>query len=285
MRIDVALATCLTLPDPDEDTPPLLEALRAAGLRAEVLAWDDPNADFAGATMTLLRSTWNYPERPDDFLAWALRTAAASKLWNRPDVVRWNVYKGYLLDLERRGVPVVPTELVARGSGATLEAIATQRAWRDLVVKPAISAGSRGTARVREDEMRGRGQDHLRALLRDGDALVQPYVASVEGHGERSVVWIDGAITHSVRKSPRFPGDPESVSAALPVAADEADVALRAIAAAPSPLLYARVDMARDDRGAPRVMELELIEPSLFFPRCPAALARYVDAVRRLLGP
>jgi glutathione synthase/RimK-type ligase-like ATP-grasp enzyme len=281
VRIDVALASCVNLPDPDDDMEPLLGALRAAGLSAEVLAWDDPGADFAQATMTLLRSTWNYPERPDDFRAWVARTAAVSNLWNRPDVVRWNVHKGYLLDLERRDVPVVPTELVARASGETLEAIAAKRGWNDLVVKPAISAGSRGTMRVRE-ETRPRGEDHLRKLLRDGDALVQPYVASVEGHGERSMVWIDGEVTHAVRKSPRFPGDPESTTP-VPVGQDERELALRAVDAVPFPLLYARVDMARDDRGVPRVMELELIEPSLFFPHSPVGLARYVATVKRLV--
>lgn len=282
MQLDVALASCVTLPDPDDDAAPLLDALRAAGMTAEVLAWDDPRADFGRARLTLLRSTWNYPERPADFLAWIDRTAAASIMWNPPQVVKWNVHKGYLLELQKQGVPVVPTELVGRGSDATLEVIAGARGWSDVVIKPAISAGSRGTMRARDfAAIRGRGGDHLRALLRDGDVLVQPYVASVEGHGERSMVWIDGEVTHAVRKSPRFPGDPESTSP-VGVGEDERQLAMRAVAAAPSPLLYARVDMARDENGAPRVMELELIEPSLFFPRSVEGLRRYVAAVKRL---
>jgi hypothetical protein len=282
VRIDVALASCLTLPDPDEDAAPLLIALRAAGLTAEVLAWDDPDADFGRAALTLLRSTWNYPQRPDDFLGWVSRVASVSALYNPVDVVRWNVHKRYLLDLERRGVPVVPTELVARGCDAELEPLAARRGWTEVVVKPAISAGSRGTMRVRSSELRRAGRDHLRALLTEGDVLVQPYVSSVEGYGERSIIWIDGAVTHAVRKSPRFPGDPESVTAAT-VAPDEQELAIRAVAAAPPPLLYARVDMARDEGGHPQVMELELIEPSLFFPKCPEALERCVRAVKRQL--
>jgi hypothetical protein len=109
--LDVALATCLALPEPDADLEPLLGALRAAGLGCEALAWDDPRADFGAARLTLLRSTWNYSQRPTEFLAWVERTAVRSSLWNPVATVRWNTHKSYLLDLEARGVPVVPTHL------------------------------------------------------------------------------------------------------------------------------------------------------------------------------
>ncbi|HEY8038788.1 MAG TPA: hypothetical protein VIF15_03310 [Polyangiaceae bacterium] len=284
MALDVALASCVALPEPDADLLPLLDALRASGLSADVLAWDDAGADFASARMTLLRSTWNYTERPADFLAWIDRTAASGALYNTARTVRWNAHKGYLLDLEARGVPVVPTHLVRRGATTPLGEVMETRGWVDVVVKPAVSGGSRHTLHIGPGS-RDRGEAHLRALAAREDVLVQPYLASVEGYGERAVVWIDGEATHAVRKSPRFLGDPESVSAAVPIAPDEADLARRAVAVAPEPLLYARVDLARDEHGVPRVMELELIEPSLFFPQAPAALARYVRAVRQRLGP
>jgi glutathione synthase/RimK-type ligase-like ATP-grasp enzyme len=181
-------------------------------------------------------------------------------------------------------VPVVPTHLVRRGEATRLADVMGEHGWPDVVVKPAISAGSRNTLRI-EHEM-DRGEAHLRVLAREGDVLVQPYLASVEGYGERSLVWIDGELTHAVRKSRRFLGDPESVSAALPIAPEEAELARRALAAVPAamtPLLYARVDTARDSDGQPCLMELELVEPSLFFPQSPAALDRYVRAVQRQL--
>jgi len=287
MRIDVALATCTQLPEPDADMEPLLAALRGAGLRVEALPWDAPDADFASARLTLLRSTWNYPERPSEFLAWVDRVARVTTLHNPPEVVRWNAHKSYLLDLKSRGVPVAPTHLVRRGDLEPLAHVMAARGWREVVVKPAVSAGSRGTLRVGPGPSSGeRGEAHLRALAAREDALVQPYLSSVEGPGERAIVWIDGAPTHAVRKSPRFSADAESVSAAVPIAADEAALARQAVAAAPgptAPLLYARVDVARGDDGAPVVMELELIEPSLFFLQSPAALDRYVTAVLRRL--
>jgi glutathione synthase/RimK-type ligase-like ATP-grasp enzyme len=281
--IDVALASCVALPEPDADLAPLVRALRAAGLTAEVFAWDDPDADFGAARLTVLRSTWNYSEQPARFLGWIDRVAVRSTLWNPRDVIRWNAHKRYLLDLEARGVPVVPTYLLRRGVTTTLAEVTSARGWSDVVVKPAVSGGSRATVRVAGKALE-RGEAHLRALVAREDVLVQPYLASVEGHGERAVVWIDGEPTHAVRKAPRFLGDAESVSAAVAIEADEADLARRAVAAAPGPLLYARVDMARDAGGSPRVMELELIEPSLFFAQSPAALERYVAAVRTRLG-
>jgi glutathione synthase/RimK-type ligase-like ATP-grasp enzyme len=280
--LDIALASCVHLPDPDPDEAPLLRALRSAGLAAESLAWDSPRSDFGRARATVLRATWNYPERPADFLSWVERTAACSRLLNAPEVVRWNHHKGYLLELEERGVPIVPTRVVKRGDTTALADIARERKWDDVVVKPAIGAGSRGTLRVTEGAMQ-RDDVHLRVLVDRGDALVQPYMRSVEEYGERALVWIDGELTHAVRKARRFLGDRERVSQAVPIAPDEAELAQRAIEAAPGPLLYARVDIVRDEHANPRLMELELIEPSLFFPQSAEALARYVRALSREL--
>jgi glutathione synthase/RimK-type ligase-like ATP-grasp enzyme len=279
--IDVALASCQVLPEPDLDEAPLLGALRAAGLRAEVLAWDDPAADFASARLTLLRATWNYADRPEVFGDWLARTAAATALWNPLSVVRWNLHKGYLLDLARAGVPVTPTHLAPRGSSERLADVAAERGWSDVVVKPAVSAGSRLTMRVRAGSERG--EAHLRALVGREDALVQPYLPAVEGHGERALVVIDGELTHAVRKAPRFVGEAESVTGPFAVSGDEAALARAALAAAPEPVLYARVDVAPGADGRPVLMELELIEPALFFEHGPRALARLVDAIARHL--
>jgi glutathione synthase/RimK-type ligase-like ATP-grasp enzyme len=230
--------------------------------------WED-------ARLVVLRSTWNYPHRPQDFLDWVDRTARRAGLLNPPAVVHSNIHKSYLLELERRGVPVVPTRLLRQGSGASLREAAAD--WDTVVVKPAISAASLDTLRVERDAPEG--EAHLRRLLATRDVLVQPYLHSVEGVGERALVWIDGQLTHAVRKHPRFAAEDESVSAALPIEDDERRLAEAALATAPSPLLYARVDVARGADGRPVVMELELIEPSLFLMQHPQALERFADAI------
>ena len=269
------IATCRQLPERDVDQAPLAEALAAAGFDAELVAWDDPRADWDAPVPTILRSTWNYTLAVDAFLAWVERAAAAAPLWNPPDVVRGNVFKRYLLELAARGVPVVPTTLVPRGDG-----IDPPR--ERVVVKPEVGAGSRETRAFEPGDPEAAA--HVARLARTGAVLVQPYVASVHGYGERSVVWIDGELTHAVRKTPRFAGDSENIDGPFPIADDERAVATAALAPFAERILYGRVDLARDDAGRPMVMELELVEPSLFFARHPPALDRYIAALRRRLA-
>jgi hypothetical protein len=151
------------------------------------------------------------------------------------------------------------------------------------VIKPEVGAGSLDT-RVFTTGEHAEARDHLAMITRRCAALVQPYVESVEGYGERSLVWIDGAFTHAVRKTPRFVGDHERVEGPLPIAEDERELAAAAIAPWSSQILYGRVDLARDAHGQPMVMELELVEPSLFLTRQPVALARLVAALTRVLA-
>lgn len=272
----IALATCLDIPEPDVDEPLMLDAFAKAGAEAKLLAWDDPNARFADYDLVILRSTWNYFEHLDAFLAWAGRTA---RLRNAPNVVRWNAVKTYLRELEARGIDIVPTQLVAKGEKAQLADVP----WRDVVVKPLVSAGSFCTERFAHDDPRG--QTFLDDLSRERDVMIQKWMPAVNDYGERSLVWIDGEITHAIRKSPRFAGGAESVSGEVPITAEERAFAERVIAAAQAKeLLYGRVDVIRDDETL-RLMELELVEPSLFFKQCPRSLDRFVEsamkAVRR----
>jgi len=280
----VALVSCRELPEPDPDAEPLAAALEAAGIEAHVLAWDDPGADWASHRLSVLRSTWNYPERLEAFLGWAAATAAASELWNPLEAVRWNTHKSYLLDLERRGLPVTPTVLVPRGSDVTLAGIMDERGWPEAVVKPVVSAASFKTRRVGRGEMDA-GEAHLSELLAERDVLVQSFLPSVEDHGERALVWVDGELTHAVRKSPRFEGQDESVSTeAVEISAAEAELARRVTSSVDGSLLYARIDMAPGPDGEPVLMELELVEPSLFFKQGPRALERFTAGIRRRLG-
>jgi hypothetical protein len=272
----IRLATCTQLPEPDVDEAPLAAALDRAGVAHALVAWDDPAADWDAAHPTLLRSTWNYALAIDEFLAWIDRVAAAGPLWNPPAVVRGNVRKRYLLELARRGVPVIPTTLVERGG--TIES-QTER----VVIKPEVGAGSLNTRVFAPGDPAAIA--HCAAITATGAALVQPYVASVEDYGERSLVWIDGELSHAIRKSPRFSGDSEAVTGPFPIAPEERAVALAALAPIADQILYGRVDLARDASGQPMVMELELVEPSLFFAKHPPAADRFVAALARRLEP
>jgi hypothetical protein len=285
--IALRLASCHVLPEPDPDAAPLAAALEAAGLPTAVLGWDDPSVDWHEPIPTILRTTWNYALAPEAFRAWLDVVAAAAPLWNPLPVVLQNLHKRYLVELPLRGVAAVPTRLLEQGQRAELGECADAFGTDRLVAKPAIGAGSLDTERFT------RGEDvrfaaHVDRLASRGDVLVQPFVESVQDYGERSLVWIDGELSHAIRKTPRFAGDSERIDGPLPIADDEAMLAQAALAPILAEhgerLLYARVDVARSAAGLPMIMELELIEPSLFFARQPGSADRFVAGVMRRLG-
>jgi hypothetical protein len=277
--VHVALVTCRQLPEPDPDHAPLWAALADGGIDANLCIWTDETVDWAGYELVVLRSTWDYFEDRPRFLRWAEQVAGATALWNPLAVIQWNTHKKYLLDLERGGVPVVQTHLVST-EPEVLAAICDARGWTEVVVKPAVSASSFQTHRMRRDEL---DEALFARLCRDRDMMVQPFVESVTDYGERAVVVIDGEVTHSVRKQPRLAGQAEGVTGPHPVESDERALALAAMEVVGEPVLYGRVDMARDAGGQPMVMELELTEPSLFFPFSDAALQRFVAGIRQRL--
>ncbi len=282
MKPRVRIATCQALPELDPDRIPLEQALRDADIEFEWLAWDDPQADWLAPVTTIIRTTWNYVPAHQAFVAWARRVAAVAPLWNSADVIAGNVHKGYLLELAARSVPTVPTVLLPQHGVMPPDLFATIGAER-IVIKPAIGAGSFGAMwfAAHAPGACDAAVQHAATLALAGDVLLQPYVASIEVYGERSMVWLDGEISHAVRKSPRFAGDRENIEGPLPTTAAERALAAAALAPFVDRILYARVDIANDDHGQPMIMELELIEPSLFFAKQPGSADRYVAGLAR----
>lgn len=276
--VELRIATCRPLPEPDPDEDLLLDALIHAGVCPHMVAWDDPSEAWDEPIPTVIRSTWDYIHDVHGFVAWT--RAIGGPLWNPAEVIVENTHKRYLLDLAAAGITVTPTVLIPRGP-ADLATIGRERRWDDVVVKPAVGAASFGTLRCRVGDPAG--QAHLDELLVRTDALVQPYLTSVDGSGERALVWIDGRFTHAVRKTPRFSGGDEHVSDAIALSDDERALGERVMQHVGGELLYARVDVARDDGGTPIVMEVELIEPSLFLLQHPPALDRLVTGIVRRL--
>ncbi len=281
---EIALATYGDHPELWEDDRPLADALEARGAKWRAIPWDAPDVDWGRACAVVLRSTWNYFRRHEEFLEWASRVAAITRLWNPIDVVRWNTHKGYMIELERLGIPVTPTMLVPRGSSIDVAAALRERGWPRAVAKPAVSADSWETFGVDAaptDEQLAR----FARLVGERDMLLQRYIASVEDVGERCLVFIDGRLSHAVRKRSLFQGGrwagPEGVP--VPIEPDEEALALRALEAAHAGgLPYARVDMARDAIGKPVLMELELAEPTLFLlDGPPEAASRLANALLR----
>jgi hypothetical protein len=279
----VAIATCTRLPEPDPDEPLLMDALARAGLEAELVPWDGDERDWGRFDCCVIRSTWNYVGAREEFCIWADRVARVTTLWNPSAVVHANTHKSYLRAMATRGIPVVPTAWLPAGSDPSLRAVMDARGWDDVVVKPQIGAGSVGCARFGRDRLPA-GEAFLARWAAEHDMMVQPYVRGVEDYGERACVFVDGELTHAVRKRPRLAGDAEAVSEAVALAADERALAERVLGPWWSELLYGRVDLCRDEEGRPVVMEVELTEPSLYLLQCPEALDRLVEGIRLRAG-
>ena len=263
----------------DPEVGEIAHALVGGDLAAEVVAWDD-ELDWAAYRLVVVRSPWDYFDRVVEFCDWATRVDRVTRLVNPADVLRWNSHKGYLVELGARGVPTIPTRLVPAASVDVVQQL-DECPWDEVVVKPAVDGGARQTRRgLRADPLVG---EYAQALASSGDVIVQPFAPAISA-GERSLVFLDGAFSHGVRKIPAegdyrtqyFYGGSEV--AHEPDSA-EVQVALAAIAAAPGRLTYARVDLV-DWEGVPSLIELEAIDPDLFLRGDAGRMDRLVRAIR-----
>jgi hypothetical protein len=280
--VRIAFATCADLPAGWDDDR---EAARLSG--AEFVVWNDPGVDWEAYDRVVIRSVWDYSRRVDEFVAWC-RSVGSGRLRNHPELVAFDADKRYLGELRAR---TAPTTFVAPGD--PLPALEGE-----MVVKPNVSAGARHTGRF------GPGA-HAEALalverIRESGrvAIVQSYLADVDRGGETALVFFAGALSHVLRKRPvlRAEGeaplgeDPDGPAAVMfeddLVVPGEATEAQRAFAADViaevtgrfGTPLYARVDVAATDDGAPVLMELEAIEPCLYMDLVPGAAERFARA-------
>jgi glutathione synthase/RimK-type ligase-like ATP-grasp enzyme len=287
----VAIATCAEMPGEFVDDQRLLAELRALGAETAYEAWDADGVDWAAFDAVVIRSTWDYARRHDEFVAWA--DSVGERLFNPPAIVRWNSDKRYLGDLAAVGLPVVETAFA--GPGDPLPAVD-----REVVVKPNVSAGGRDTGRFAAERAR-----EAHALVEEIQAsgrvaMVQPFQHSVDERGETACVFFDGKFSHALRK--RAVLRPDEVAPVRddflgaaevmyqsdlvgPAEATDAELELAEAILAEirtrfdTELLYARVDMLHDADAAPVLLELEAIEPNLYFDQVPEAAARLAAAI------
>jgi len=282
--VRIGLATCAEMPAGDEDEQELVAAIASAGHEPVWATWDDAAVDWDAFDLTVVRSTWDYQRRRDEYVAWAQRVP---RLHNPAVVLGWNTDKRYLAELRDAGLPVVPTIFCPPGTRLPLlEA--------EVVVKPTISAGSRDTARFKRDDERS-AEMLLKAIHQSGrTGMVQPYVPSVDQRGETALLYFGGQLSHAIQKAPLLrhgegPTDglfaPESITPREPTPRERA-VADRVVAWVAErfggPLAYARVDLVEGPGGGPLVLELELTEPSLFFLHAPRSAVRLVEVLTKL---
>jgi glutathione synthase/RimK-type ligase-like ATP-grasp enzyme len=265
----VALATCADYPDGDEDAPPVVAALAARGVEARAEVWSDRSVEWDRYDLVVVRSTWDYQERLDEFLAW---TARPRRILNPRPVLAWTTDKErYLPRLAAAGVPVVPSAFVP-------PTLPFRPPAGDYVVKPAVGAGGRDSAFFGAADADEAAALVARIHASGRTALVQPFLGEVS---ETGLVFIGGAFSHAVARRVPLPRRrqedvlflEEHVAPTTP-SAHALELAAAALAAAPGPLLYARVDVVGE-----QLLELELAEPSLYLGLAPASAERLAAAV------
>lgn len=294
-RLRVAIASYPSVAPEFRDDDTLLAQLRSRGVDAALSPWDDAGFPWNDMDLIVARSVWDYAMRYDEFMSWldGLRVPVE----NDPDLIRWNSDKSYLDDLLEEGLPVVPTKFVPPGAA---DRVATDFD-HEVVIKPTISAGGRRTGRFGPGSIDA-ARDLLAEISEAGlTAMVQPYLPNVERSGETAVVMIDGEVSHVLRKgailaadevapvrSSDYLGvaermyDPELVLAGE-ATGEELDLAERILGEVRRRFdvtpLYARVDMLRGDGGEPLLLELEAVEPNLYFSEAPEAPVLLADAI------
>lgn len=290
----MAVAASAEFPDLRPDWPLLRGALADTGIAAATEVWTDPRVRWTDYDLVVANGAWDNIHRPEEFLSWADRVATHTMLVNSPATLRWNMDKHYLAALAGAGVATVPTTWV---SPAELAADAAFPAG-EFVVKPTISGGGHETARYGAGEQGG-ARAHVERLLGAGrTVMVQPYVAAVDAQGEVGLIFLGGRFSHAIGKGPLLrPGagvrahlwEDQRITAAEPTETQlrTARAALGAAEESLGPTTYARVDLVALAGGAPAVLELELLDPALFFETAPTAAARFATVLGQLVdeGP
>jgi glutathione synthase/RimK-type ligase-like ATP-grasp enzyme len=285
----IALATCSNLPSWEVDDRALVEALSERGCAVDVIPWDVP-AEWGDYDACLIRTTWDYSERLAEFLAWAHRVAEATRLFNPEPLIEWNARKGYLLELEQAGAPVIPTVwLDPGGAPGGLAAALRRQGWERAFLKPQVGASARLTLPFDSSADGLAAAEALLAANPRESWLLQPFLARVLEEGEVSAIFVDGELSHGVRKTPvagdyRVQDDYGARDEPWEPTSAELELCRKIVGLIPGPWLYARVDLLRDDHGQLVLTELELIEPSLFFRHDATAADRLAAALLRRLG-
>jgi glutathione synthase/RimK-type ligase-like ATP-grasp enzyme len=267
-----------------------LDELRDRGHDVAPVVWDDEGVDWDAWDAVVIRSCWDYHLKVDRFRAWIDRLERSGvRLVNSPDVLRWNMHKGYLLDIARAGGRIPPTRLVPQGAAQLLLDELREAGWMTSVIKPAISSTGFST-RLVEGHPTSDDEQVYATMRAEGDVLLQAYVPEVRQHGEWSFVFFGGRYSHAALKRAaahefrvhiEWGGTVEAV-APPPQLVQQAQAVVDALAL---DTVYARVDGTEVGEDLV-VMELELIEPELFFDHHPEATARLADALaRRMSGP
>ena len=294
---DVTLLTCQAYFKPDNITPYiqnilfeeqlLKSALENQGLTVDITYWNNPSYDWSKTRSLIFRTIWDYFERFDEFLLWLEEVRHQTQLINSYDLVKWNIDKHYLKELSEKGIKIVPTYFAKKNSQRNLAEIIESQQWKDVVIKPAISASAYKTFKILEETVNS-NEKLFKDLLNQRDMLVQPFINTIEKFGEASLMVIDGKFTHAILKKAK-PGDFRvqddfggTVHDYVPTK-KEIEFAEMVIEKCKAKPLYGRVDIIWDNEKNVYLSELEIIEPELWLRNYPKSAQNIAEAVKIIL--
>jgi hypothetical protein len=281
-RYTVTLVTCDAQPLLTRSDRALQEELEKLGASVRVAKWTDTEVDWSASNLTVIRSTWDGHTRFREFEGWLRRIDVETRVCNPTQIILWNFEKHYLMDLQKRGIAIIPTVYFPANSG--IFSCPADLNWPHVVAKPSIGGSSFAVRRFDIPTELAQLEDHLNAILARTGALIQRFEDTVTTLAERSLVFIGGEYSHAVRRIPFNTGDtPDSPE--FDHVAEEAEIAFatQVLEAAESRKLpFGRVDILPSAMGL-RLMELELIEPALFLTRCPEAARKLASNLLSLL--
>ena len=282
----IALATCSELPDLDPDDQPLIGHFAQAGVEATPVIWSDPNVDWNSFDLVIIRNTWDYTDHLPRFLSWV--QSLDSRVRNSADIISWSTNKTYLNDLQGAGIPVIDTQFISHSNDTWVVPPAV-----DFVVKPSISAGSRDTLRLSSSDTSsvGAAQDLIDLIVAAGkSAMIQPYLDQVDLDGETALLYIGGQFSHAIRKGPLLQKNAEvervhglylqediTPRSPRPDQRELADRVVTYVSEKFGAPLYVRIDLIDNHVGEPTVLEVEGVEPSMFFGTEPSSFQRFVQ--------
>lgn len=293
---DITLLTCRAYYKPDNVTPYiqniLLEqellksAFEAQGLKVNITYWDNPTYEWQETKSVLFRTIWDYFERFDEFWEWLEQVKTKTRLINSYELIKWNIDKHYLKDISSWGIETVPTYFADKGCNMKLHEIAKRNQWKDLVIKPAISASAFKTYKILANEIQV-NEKLFNSLVQERNMLVQPYFETITQLGEASLMVFDGKFTHAILKKAQ-PGDFRvqddfggTVHNYIPTKA-EINFAEKVFETCKTKPVYGRVDIVWDNDKNFYLSELEIIEPELWirnYPKCAERIAEAVDKI------
>lgn len=265
----------------------VLEALSRKGIHAIKKDWADKDFDWSTTRYALFRTTWDYFHRFDEFDNWLSKVATQTCLINSIELVKWNMDKHYLLDLADKGIPIVHSYFIEKGSEFTLRNLLDHTGWEDAVIKPAISGAARHTYRISNDNLHEL-EPVFRNVIKYESMLIQPFQKQITTKGEVSHIVIDGNYCHSVLKKAkegdyRVQDDWGGTVHSYKASKEEIEFAQNVVRACDEIPVYARVDVMWDNNNELALCELELVEPELWFRKNESAADALAKAIEKMI--